>query len=221
MSSEPDTRAFVAEAPPLEGRPSPAPRRRFREFLVNCRDDEGGYRPKGFGLTLDEVLAEVVEDLDPARAADVQSGRMTADQWLDQTNDLTVWEGDRLAAVIRPLPGRGVEVTRFDGIDDGPAPPRPAPQAEPEPEAEPDPTTADDAPPFGVRVARGPLPMCRGALTFNNPTEPGTLVTLEVIVTDDNHETMPTWYGMPEYRAAGWEAMTCGPFTVATRVIGC
>ncbi len=100
---------------PRESTPSEGirPRGLLREFAVFCCDQETD-RYREIGLTLDEVLRREEEffagEVD-GTSWDGASPSEIAASW----NDVVVWEGKRVAAVLRPRPGgSGLEITRFE-----------------------------------------------------------------------------------------------------------
>lgn len=62
--------------------------------------------------------------------------------------------------------------------------------------------------------------LARATMTFCSPTDPTALVTVEVIVTDQDADGMADWGEMPEGQQAGWNAMQLGPYNVAMRAVG-
>lgn len=90
----------------------------YRTFLTAVADAEI-QRRSGLGLTLDAVIEDWREGYRDHRervAADVREGRCGADAdpaagW----DDLVIWEGNRVVAVLRPEPGSPeLAVDRYD-----------------------------------------------------------------------------------------------------------
>ena len=88
----------------------------FRSFIVACNevvfpaDDVKHYR--GFGITLDHVLDRLQESYQQTLASVTSRGE-NPESLYDSHEDLTVWEGRRLRAVVQPGAGE-IRVTRFD-----------------------------------------------------------------------------------------------------------
>lgn len=103
---------FVRGPAKLEG--EDPPRGPVREFLISVRDFEG-YRIGGPGLALEDVLAREVRHFVPAEHDDVRKGYYTADQWAALSQNEVIWEGGKVVAIIRAIPGCDrPEVIRFD-----------------------------------------------------------------------------------------------------------
>src|SRR4051794_17053889 len=82
--------------------PRPRPRSRRREFVTTiCTEDLG--RHAGVGLTLDRVIAEELRNVIAAPVTPVA-------EW----DDLVIWEGNKVAAVIRIGSDHRPVVQRFD-----------------------------------------------------------------------------------------------------------
>jgi hypothetical protein len=81
-------------------RPRPRPPR--REFVTTiCTEDLGRYA--GVGLTLEQVIEEELKNVSAVAPGQVE-----------ESDDLVIWEGNKIAALIRIGPGGRPVVTRLD-----------------------------------------------------------------------------------------------------------
>jgi hypothetical protein len=122
----------TAESPAVRTGPTYRGRPIRREFNVTVVD-EFYCRESGFGLTLDKVLDQLVDEFVKYRSIDVrdrevlkgQTGGGASDEvcaeYALEHEDQVVWEGNRVLAVVR-VDGQGhyLEVVRFDGEDTAP-----------------------------------------------------------------------------------------------------
>ncbi len=111
--------ATLSDAPAVRREIAYRARPRRREFLIVVVTEEI-LRPSGLGLTLDTVLADIIDTFANARANDTHAG---PDDDIEHGDDQVVWEGNRVVAVVRAdRDGLGLEVIRFDGGESaGPA----------------------------------------------------------------------------------------------------
>jgi hypothetical protein len=86
-------------------------RPRRREFVITSVDDVV-HRESDFGLTLDEILADLASSHREMCRTDPG-----ADDYVETFDDQVIWgEGNRVLAVVRlDASGDGLEVVRFDG----------------------------------------------------------------------------------------------------------
>ncbi len=111
--------ATSSDAPAVRPGPTYRARPRRREFLCTVAAEET-FRLSGLGLTLDAVIADIIDTFGSSRANDTHAG---ADDYIEHGDDQVVWEGNRVVAVVRAdRDGLGLEVIRFDGGESaGPA----------------------------------------------------------------------------------------------------
>ena len=222
--------ATSSDAPAVRPGPTYRARPRRREFLCTVAADET-LRPAGFGLTLDAVIADLVGNVEGS----IAEGRLAVnDEGRDDPRDRddeVIWEvgpeGCRVLAVLRPTPdGLGLEVVRFDDL--GPEPPAESPPVPAVAEGQDDEGDDDEddevADPIDVPPARAPrpsriepppLPLARATMTFNSPSEPGFLTSIEVAVYDQCLEGQANTAA--ELGQAGWSVHSLGSMTIASR----
>ncbi len=103
--------------PPVPANPRPGTR-----TIVATTAEYGRWRLSRVGLSTDDAIGEELDDYVYALKADgleVAADSREAIAYALQQPDVSLWEGERCLAVIRPRPGGDPEVTRFDGQDDG------------------------------------------------------------------------------------------------------
>ena len=131
--TRPTAPATSSASPAVRTGPTYRARPVRREYLCTVAD-EVTLRPSGFGLTLDDVIADLVGQFE----RDLAEGKLTVnDEGRDDPrvmDDEIVWSsgdrGSRVLAVLRPAAdGSGLEVVRFDGGVSGPG--RPTASVEP------------------------------------------------------------------------------------------
>ena len=108
--------AANADAGPPEPEPAIMRGVRFREFLVTIRDEEGD-RVKGYGLTLEDVIARETDIYRSGRAYDSRPDllhRVTVEQYSDGYPDQVVWEHDRVVAVLQSRADGSMKAIRID-----------------------------------------------------------------------------------------------------------
>jgi hypothetical protein len=86
---------------------------RYGVFLSTVRDEAD--RIEGFGMTLDRAIARVVEDFERCQVDAISDGSHDASSFASTWSDVTIWDGDRVAAFLRARPDGTLAVERRDG----------------------------------------------------------------------------------------------------------